>query len=202
MCPVTQWGDDLSSIWRSLIQGCRWPPADLGLAPLFPQLLLLWVPPAEGHEGALGEGYHMHHLHGAGGGQDLLHHHGVALLQARLVPLQLHPGRRPFLLPSAHTVILFSAGQALQVGMNLFACPQCKETFLSKMVHMGRLVPGRYLPFSLPSCLKEGKMAQELCQADSWSLQHGCPLSSFCQVPDGTFRSYCPWLGTSWWEQL
>lgn len=41
----------------------------------------------------------MHHLHGAGGGRDLLNHHGVSLLQVCLVPPQLHPGRRFFPLP-------------------------------------------------------------------------------------------------------
>eukprot|EP00075_Anas_platyrhynchos_P030956 XP_027320209.1 PHD finger protein 7-like isoform X3 [Anas platyrhynchos] len=41
---------------------------------------------------AAGGAHHVHHLHGGGGGQPVLHHHGVPLLQARLVPPGLHPG--------------------------------------------------------------------------------------------------------------
>lgn len=98
-CPTSQGGSGLSSIWGSLVQSCGWPSVNLGLAHifhLFPQLILLGAPPAADRGGASGGGYHIHYLHGTGGGQDLLNHHGVPLLQACLVPPWLHPGRRPF----------------------------------------------------------------------------------------------------------
>lgn len=63
-------------------------------------LLLLGAPPAADPGDAAGGAHHVHHLQGDGGGQPLLHHHGVPLLQARLVPPGLHPCRRPFPLPA------------------------------------------------------------------------------------------------------
>lgn len=48
--------------------------------------------------------------------------------------------------------------------MSLFACPQCKETFPPKIMHMNILIPGMEVPFSLLPHLKERGMAQQLCQ--------------------------------------
>eukprot|EP00075_Anas_platyrhynchos_P030955 XP_027320208.1 uncharacterized protein LOC113844471 isoform X2 [Anas platyrhynchos] len=75
---------------------------------------------------AAGGAHHVHHLHGGGGGQPVLHHHGVPLLQARLVPPGLHPGRRPFPLTARRDTmrpssVLLTRGISLPQGQALGA---------------------------------------------------------------------------------
>lgn len=57
--------------------------------------------------------------------------------------------------------------------------------FLPEMMHTGTLVQDMYVLFSLPPCLKERGMAQELCQPGLWCLQPGSPLGFYCQGPEG-----------------
>lgn len=99
------------------------------------------------------------------------------------------------------TLLQSSAGTS-SLGRDEPFCPQYKvqEAFLPEMMYVGTLVPDMQVLFSLTPCLKERGIAQELCQAGPLSLQPSCPLSSYCQGPEG-FTMTLTSPVASWSEQ-